>query len=130
MSHTRSARNADGQFAVTVWDYEGNLFAFGEFRSVEAADAFAHEEERRMIFATQMAGDVYSDECAELTDEDLFEGIGRMKKYADVRVTLIVSFEDDGENDLKDQAHDAAIFAGLPNGAFDVEVIGEVRDTE
>lgn len=54
------------------------------------------------------------------------------KKYADIRIDLTVEFEDDGDLDLTDQAHEAAMdLLGWPEryGA-DVQVVGEIRETE
>jgi hypothetical protein len=55
-----------------------------------------------------------------------------MKKYADIRIALTVSFDDNGDDALKDQAIEAAMdrlgvlsFHELD----DIEVVGEVRDT-
>ncbi len=50
------------------------------------------------------------------------------KKYADIKITLTVEFEDDGELDLKDQAMDALLMR-IDGFDYDAEVIGEVRDT-
>lgn len=54
------------------------------------------------------------------------------KKYADIRIDLTVEFEDDGDLDLKDQAHEAAmdLLEWPERYGADVTVIGEVRDTE
>ena len=54
------------------------------------------------------------------------------KKYADIRIGLMVAFEDNGVDDLKDQAMDAlAEQHSLSPMDFDTcEVLGEVRDTE
>lgn len=53
------------------------------------------------------------------------------KKYADIRVEFTVCFDDDGDLDLKDQAHEAACEAiDLPIGEAEIEVVGMVRDTE
>lgn len=55
-----------------------------------------------------------------------------MKKYADIKISLTVEFEDDGELDLKDKAHETAMrVIGWPDrfSTF-VEVVGEVRDTK
>lgn len=55
-----------------------------------------------------------------------------MKKYADIRIDLTVCFEDDGDLDLKDQAIEVALdrLSGLSFHDVDIEVVGEVRDTE
>lgn len=54
-------------------------------------------------------------------------------KYADIRIELTVKFEDDGENDLKDQAIEAVLdkLGALSVNEFEgIEVVGEVRETE
>jgi len=51
------------------------------------------------------------------------------KKYADIRITLTVEFEDNGEDDLIDQAIEACL-DNLATQDAELEVIGEVRDTE
>jgi hypothetical protein len=56
-----------------------------------------------------------------------------MKKYADIRIALTVSFDDNGDDALKDQAIEAAMDRlGVLSihELDDVEVVGEVRDTE
>jgi len=55
-----------------------------------------------------------------------------MTKHADIRIELTVKFEDDGENDLKDQAINAACeFLGIAPDAVDgIDVVGNVRDTQ
>lgn len=57
-----------------------------------------------------------------------------MKKYADIRVEFTASFDDDGENDVTDQAHDAALdrmWPSLNGHEFNnIEIVGKVRDTE
>ncbi|WP_266032473.1 hypothetical protein [Brucella intermedia] len=54
------------------------------------------------------------------------------KKYADIRIDLTVEFQDEGFDDLKDQAIEAAIDKLLisKHDVVGIEVIGEVRDTE
>lgn len=53
------------------------------------------------------------------------------KKYADIRITLTVAFEDDGELALDDQAIESAMMqVDLPCGVAEFELIGRVRDTE
>ena len=53
-----------------------------------------------------------------------------MTHYADIQITVTVSFEDNGELSLKDQAMEAAqdLVSDLPCNY--IEVIGEVRETE
>lgn len=56
-----------------------------------------------------------------------------MKKYADIRISLTVSFDDNGDDALKDQAIEAAMdrLGVLSTHELDdIEVVGEVRDTE
>lgn len=56
-----------------------------------------------------------------------------MKKFADIRIALTVSFEDNGDDALKDQAIEAAIDRlGVLSihELDDIEVVGEVRHTE
>lgn len=53
------------------------------------------------------------------------------RKYADVTVSFLVSFEDDGKYDLHDQAKTAALdMVGIPEWEVDVQVLGEVRGEE
>lgn len=54
-----------------------------------------------------------------------------MKKYADVRVTLIVSFEDNEDLELEWQAVEAAtnMLGIMPDDVASIDVIGKVRDT-
>ena len=54
------------------------------------------------------------------------------KKYADIKIWITVSFEDDGENDLKDQALEEVAYT-FTSGCYrdaTIEVVGPVRDTE
>lgn len=57
-----------------------------------------------------------------------------MKKYADIRIDLTVSFEDDGNTSLADQALEAALDKlGDVNCFHDldgIELVGDVRDSE
>lgn len=50
MSSVRSAKKENGKFDATVWDFEGNLFATGEFDSVAEADDFISRNERMVTF--------------------------------------------------------------------------------
>lgn len=54
------------------------------------------------------------------------------KKFADIRIDLTVEFDDEGEDDLKDQAIEVALdtLSISMNEIDGIEVIGEVRDTE
>jgi hypothetical protein len=52
------------------------------------------------------------------------------KKYADVRITFTVAFDDDEGLDLKDQAIEAAMEKTGLHYEADIEVLGEVRDTD
>jgi hypothetical protein len=67
--------------------------------------------------------------------EDIKAKEGTMKKYADIKIELTVAFDDNGEDDLMDQAIEAADDAlgcilQLKEEVMAVEVVGEVRDTE
>lgn len=56
-----------------------------------------------------------------------------MTKYADIRIALTVSFDDNGDDALKDQAIEAAMDRlGVlsVHELDDIEVVGDVRDTE
>ena len=54
------------------------------------------------------------------------------KKYADIRIDLTVEFDDEGEDDLNEQAIEVALdtLSISMNEIDGIEVIGEVRDTE
>lgn len=51
-----------------------------------------------------------------------------MMKFADVLIEMTVSFEDDGETDLKEQAIERAM--EIAGSEHSMQVVGEVRDTE
>ena len=55
-----------------------------------------------------------------------------MKKHADIQATFTVEFDDNGTDDLADQAMDAfrEILSGGDNAMLFCEVLGPVRDTE
>jgi hypothetical protein len=55
----------------------------------------------------------------------------KAKKYADIRITFTIAFEDDGELQLEDQAIEQAMLqVDLPEGVAEFELIGKVRDAD
>lgn len=54
-----------------------------------------------------------------------------MRKYADVQITMVVSFEDNEGMELEWQAVEAAtnMLGIMPGDVASIDVIGEVRDT-
>lgn len=53
-----------------------------------------------------------------------------MKKYADVRISITIEFEDDQRTSLLDQVMDTARDLVNTDAMVDIEIVGPVRDTE
>jgi hypothetical protein len=72
--HTRSARNKEtGTMKVEVFDYNGKLFAAGDFHNICLANDFAAASERRMMVAMNAPEALTLDEILMSDDELLAE---------------------------------------------------------